>query len=155
MKKLFHILILVNHGLDDKQFYFKLKNMQIGLHFGKRKPRWNFFLEKHQTLTQRHGTTLKYALIGVVLQAVVLSPLLFWSLQNYSFFENNIPLSYNLRSYLESERNWIILLFAVCTMLTAVVNFFMFSRVLTRQALDYANVIELSPDEAVDQRHVS
>lgn len=129
--------------------------MQIGLHFGKRKPRWNFFLEKHQGLKQRHGATLKYALVGLALQAIVLSPLLYWSLQNYSFFANNIPLTYNLRDYLESERNWIILLFGVCTLLTGVVNFVLFSRVLTREALDYTNVIELSPDESADQRHVS
>lgn len=129
--------------------------MQIGLHFGKRKPRWNFFLEKHQSLTQRHGATLKYAFAGVLLQAIVLSPVIYWSLQNYSFFENNIPISYNLRSYLEAERNWILILFGICTILTGVVNFFLFSRVLTRQALDFANVIELSPDEAADQRHVS
>ncbi|AZZ35806.1 hypothetical protein CIK05_02985 [Bdellovibrio sp. qaytius] len=129
--------------------------MQIGLHFGKRKPRWNFFLEKHQGLKQRHGATLKYALIGLALQAIVLSPLLYWSLQNYSFFENNIPLSYNLRTYLESERHWIMLLFGACTLMTGVVNFVLFSRVLTREALEYANVIELSPDEAADQRHVS
>ncbi len=129
--------------------------MQIGLHFGKRKPRWNFFLEKHQSLKHRHGATLKYALIGLALQAIVLSPLLYWSLQNYSFFENNIPLSYNLRTYLESERNWIVLLFGVCTVMTGVVNFVLFSRVLTREALEYANVIELSPDEAAGQRHVS
>lgn len=129
--------------------------MQIGLHFGKRKPRWNFFLEKHQSLKHRHGATLKYALIGLTLQAIVLSPLLYWSLQNYSFFENNIPLSYNLRTYLESERNWIVLLFGFCTIMTGVVNFVLFSRVLTREALEYANVIELSPDEAAGQRHVS
>lgn len=129
--------------------------MQIGLHFGKRKPRWNFFLEKHQSLTKRHGPTLKYAFIGVLLQALVLSPVLYWSLQNYSFFEKNIPLSYNLRSYLESERSWILLLFGICTLITGIVNFFLFSRVLTRQALDFANVIEISPDEAADQRHVS
>ncbi len=129
--------------------------MQIGLHFGKRKPRWNFFLEKHQSLKQRHGATLKYALVGLALQAIVLSPLLYWSLQNYTFFENNIPLSYNLRTYLESERNWIILLFGVCTVMTGIVNFILFSRVLTREALDYANVIELSPDESAGQRHVS
>lgn len=129
--------------------------MQIGLHFGKRKPRWNFFLEKHQSLKHRHGATLKYALVGLALQAIVLSPLLYWSLQNYSFFENNIPLTYNLRTYLESERNWIVLLFGFCTIMTGVVNFVLFSRVLTREALEYANVIELSPDEAADQRHVS
>ena len=129
--------------------------MQIGLHFGKRKPRWNFFLEKHQSLTQRHGATVKYALISVALQAIVLSPLLYWSIENYSFFENNIPLTYNLRSYLESERNWIILLFGVSTLLGGAVNFVLFSRVLTRQTLNYANVIEISPDESVDQRHVS
>lgn len=129
--------------------------MQIGLHFGKRKPRWNFFLEKHQSLQQRHGATLKYALIGLVLQAIVLSPILYWSLQNYTFFENNIPLSYNLRNYLDSERNWILWLFGICTLMTGVVNFVLFSRVLTREALNYANVIELSPDEAADQRHAS
>lgn len=129
--------------------------MQIGLHFGKRKPRWNFFLEKHQSLKQRHGATIKYALVGLVLQAIVLSPLLYWSLQNYTFFENNIPLSYNLRTYLESERKWILLLFGISMLMTTVVNFMMFSRVLTREALDYANVIEISPDEAADQRHVS
>ena len=129
--------------------------MQIGLHFGKRKPRWNFFLEKHQSLTKRHGATLKYALVSALLQAIVLSPVIYWSLQNYAFFENNIPHSYNLRSYLEFERNWVLLLFGVCTVMTGVVNFFLFSRILTRQAIDYANVIELSPDEAADQRHVS
>lgn len=132
--------------------------MQIGLHFGKRKPRWNFFLEQHQNLTERHGATLKYALFGVFLQTLVLSPLLYWSIQNYSFFENNIPLTYNLRAYLESERNWIILLFAVCTVLTGVVNFFLFSRVLstpTVKAKAATNVIELSPGAAADQRHVS
>lgn len=129
--------------------------MQIGLHFGKRKPRWNFFLEKHQTLTERHGATLKYALVGAFLQALVLSPLLFWSLQNYNFFENNIPLSYNLRVYLETERNWLILLFVVCTVLTAIVNFFLFTRMLTKQSINFANVIELSPDEAADQRRAS
>lgn len=129
--------------------------MQIGLHFGKRKPRWNFFLEKHQSLTQRHGTNVKYALISVALQALVLSPLIYWSLQNYNFFEDNIPLTYNLRAYLESERNWILLLFGVSLVLSGIVNFFLFSRVFMQQALSFANVIELSPDEAADQRHVS
>ena len=129
--------------------------MQLGLHFGKRKPRWNFFLQKHQDLKQRHGATLKFALVSLVLQAILLSPLLYWSLQNYTFFENNIPLSYNLRTYLESERNWILLLFGICLTMTGIVNFVLFSRALAREALNYANVIELSPGEAADQRHVS
>lgn len=136
-------------------FHLNSKDMQIGLHFGKRKHHWNFFLEKHQSLTQRHGAALKYTFISVILQAIALSPLLYWSIQNYGFFENNIPLTYNLRSYLESERNWIILLFGVCTVLGGAVNFFLFSRALGRETLPPANVIELSPGGAADQRHVS
>lgn len=129
--------------------------MQIGLHFGKRKPRWNFFLEKHQSLRHRHGTTVRYALAGLLLQAIVLSPIIFWTMQNYTFFEKNVPLSYNLRSYLQNERSWINLLFGISILMTGVVNFFLFSRIINRKTSDYSNVIELSPDEAADQRHVS
>lgn len=129
--------------------------MQIGSHFGKRKPRWNFFLEKQQILKQRHGASLRFALWGLLLHGVALSPLLYWSMQNYNFFVENIPLSYNLRGYLESEKNWIVFLFCFCIGLAAIVNFVLFSRALTRQALDYSNVIELSPDESVNQRRVS
>lgn len=129
--------------------------MQIGQHFGKRKPRWNFFLAKHQSLKDRHGTTIRFALISMGLQTLALSPLLYWSLQNYTFFANNIPQSYNLREHLEIERNWVVFLFFFCIALTSVINFVLFSRVHGRKIIRFSNVIELSPGEAADQRRVS
>lgn len=129
--------------------------MQLGSHFGKRKPRWNFFLAQHQSLKERYSITLKYVFYSLLLQIVILSPLIYWSVQNYDFFTKLVPPSQSLYTYLESERNWIFLIFFASIALTAVTNFFIFSSLLTRQTLELANAIETSPDEVVYQRHVS
>lgn len=145
----------MNHRLDDNKFCIKLDKMQIGQHFGKRKPRWNFFSAKQVSLKERHGTTLRLVLIGMALQALVLCPLLYWCLQNYNFFEVNIPRSYNLREHLEIEKTWIIFLYFFCISLTSVVNFILFSRAQRRQFISFSNVVELLPGEAADQRRAS
>lgn len=124
--------------------------MQLGSHFGKRKPRWNFFLERQHLIKQRYGQMLRFALTGLILQALISLPLLYWSLQNYNFFENNIPASYNLKAYLTSEKNWVVFLYFFSLVLTAAVNFSLFGKAFSKP-----NGRVILPDEAEDQRHAS
>lgn len=129
--------------------------MQIGLHFGKRKPRWNFFLEKHLSLKETHGTLLRLALMSMGIHAIILSPILYWSFQNYHFFETNIPMSYNLRHFLQAEKMWIVFLYGLSVLMAGAVNFFLFSRLTVKKHFSARREIALSPGEAADRRHAS
>ncbi len=124
--------------------------MLIGQHFGKRKPRWNFFNSTLIFLLSHQNFRIKITLITAVIQMVLLSPIVYWSLQNYIFIEKNIPYQYRIHSYIESEKNWIILLYILSIICTAVLNYYIVA-MIARSTIDY----KTSLDAAEDQRPAS
>ena len=124
--------------------------MLIGQHFGKRKPRWNFFNDQLKSIIHRHNLRIKITLFAALIQALILSPIIYWSLQNYIFITKNIPYHYRIHSYIESEKNWIIILYIVCLILSTIFNYYI-TGLITQTAIDYRTLL----DEAEDQHHAS
>ena len=98
--------------------------MQFGHHFGKRKPRWNIFHEQTRLYFQSiENTVLKSSMILSTLQMIVILPLLYWTLENYSLFEQFIPLKTHLKENIIAEKNWIIFLFCASYALSLFLNY--------------------------------
>lgn len=137
--------------------------MQLGHHFGKRKPSWNLFHERSRLYFQSlDNTILKFSFLVSTVQFVVLTPLLFWTLENYSLFEKLIPVKTHLQENIHSEKNWILFLFAVSYVLSVGMNFqcvkFIFRKKdLEQKSMNSLNLIDqtFSTDEAVVQRRAS
>lgn len=97
--------------------------MKIGHHFGKRKPRWNFFTDHYQSLVDSSsGLVLKIFAASVAVQIVFLLPALYWIFQNYSIIQSLMPVSFNLTENIEFEKKWIVFLALVSTVLSSLVN---------------------------------
>lgn len=143
--------------------------MIIGSHFGKHKPDWNFFLEKQRLLKDKYGLTIKFAFINFIVQAVLLFPILYWSLQNYAFFEQHVPAMYKLKYYITNEKMWIVFLYIVTLFTSSLVNFSLLLRALNHSFLNQQKLFEQStqlhilqssesapsPDATADQHHAS
>lgn len=98
--------------------------MQLGHHFGKRKPSWNLFHERSRLYFQSiDNSILKFSFLISTIQFIVLIPLLFWTLENYSLFEQLIPLKTHLKENILSEKNWILFLFGISYILSLFMNF--------------------------------
>jgi hypothetical protein len=98
--------------------------MQFGHHFGKRKPRWNIFHEQTRLYFQSiENTVLKSSVILSTLQMIVVLPLLYWTIENYSLFEQFIPLKTHLKENIIAEKNWIIFLFCASYALSLFLNY--------------------------------
>lgn len=135
------------------RFRHILKAMQLGSHFGKRKPRWNFFNDRQRAFNQKYGMTIRLAFVSLSVQALIFLPVIYWSIQNYNFFEDNVPAAYNLKTYLSAEKSWIIFLYFVSLIFTGLVNFGLFTKALRHTI--HVNDHEILPDGSDDQRHVS
>lgn len=98
--------------------------MQLGHHFGKRKPSWNLFHERSRLyFYSLDNTILKYSFIVSTLQFLILMPLLFWTLENYSLFEYVMPLKTHLKENILAEKKWILFLFGASYLLSLFINF--------------------------------
>ena len=98
--------------------------MQLGRHFGKRKPRWNVFHEQTRTyFLSLENTILKLSLFLSCIQFLMLVPVLYWTLENYSIFERLIPLKTHLKENMTAEKSWIIFLFSTTFIISISLNY--------------------------------
>ncbi len=132
--------------------------MKIGHHFGKRKPRWNFFTDQYQSLVDSSsGLILKIFAVSVVAQIVFLLPALYWIFQNYSIIQTLMPTSFNLNENIEFEKKWIVFLALVSTVATSLVNAYLWLYVYKMNSKSYGIIRDPveSHAEAVDQHLAS
>ena len=120
--------------------------MHIGLHFGKRKPVWKGRAgTSWKTLLDTSEDAFRYALVLTLIQIVVLSPILYWTLENYSFFISNSPKKSPLRMHFENEQFWIVGLFFLMTILSFLANSFYIKNIISK----------LSPNEPSEYLRIS
>ena len=137
--------------------------MQLGHHFGKRKPSWNLFHERSRRYFQSiDNSILKFSFLISTIQFIVLIPLLFWTMENYSLFEHLIPLKTHLKENILSEKNWILFLFGMSYILSIFMNFQALKFILHRKDIEFQkmnshNFIDhtFSIDEVAVQRRAS
>jgi hypothetical protein len=137
--------------------------MQLGHHFGKRKPSWNLFHERSRLYFQSiDNSILKFSFLISTIQFIVLIPLLFWTLENYSLFEQLIPLKTHLKENILSEKNWILFLFGISYILSLFMNFQTLKFILHKKDTEFQkmkshNFIDhtFSVDEVAVQRRAS
>jgi hypothetical protein len=137
--------------------------MQLGHHFGKRKPSWNMFHERTRLYFQSlDNTILKFSFLISTIQFVVLMPLLFWTLENYTLFEHIIPINTNLKDNIDSEKKWILFLFGLSYIISVFINFQTLKIILQKKETEMqkTNSVDFidrtfSSDAAADQRHAS
>lgn len=129
--------------------------MQLGLHFGKRKPRWNFFIHQQRNFRQRYQLAIKFVCLTVIMQMIVLAPLAYWSIQNYNFFEKNLP--YSLAHYVNTEKTWLVILFIITVLLTGFINFKFYAKVFddSKPQKDTTNDNVILPSGAANRYHAS
>ncbi|MFN3696283.1 MAG: hypothetical protein ACK4VO_02485 [Pseudobdellovibrio sp.] len=127
---------------------------QQGSHFGKNKPDWHMTSIPFEMFRAKYGSKIRLLILGLFTQAIILFPIVYWSLQNYTFFENNIPAQYNLKNYINTEKNWIIILYTCSVVFSAFFNLYISSRT-KRNSIPNTIDVETSLGEAVDQRHAS
>lgn len=124
--------------------------MQLGHHFGKRKPRWNAFHEQFRIYFQSlENTILKSSLIMSIVQFLILAPLLYWTLENYSLFEQFIPNKTHLKENILGEKHWILFLFAASFALSVFTNY-QFIKILIAKIKG-----DLFERQASEQIHIS
>ncbi len=112
--------------------------MQLGHHFGKRKPSWNLFHERSRLYFQSiDNSILKFSFLTSTIQFIVLLPLLFWTLENYSLFENLIPIKTHLKENILSEKNWILFLFCMSYILSLFMNFQALKFILHKKDIEF------------------
>lgn len=128
--------------------------MQIGSHFGKRKPRWDFF-STHATpyLEMIQFKIIKYALLSTSVQMIVFFPIVYWTMENYDLFLQLIPVSTKLTENLQDEKKWILFLYFSSGIAMTVVNIFFYSRILQKSETNLD--MNASSVEALDQRRAS
>ncbi len=135
--------------------------MQLGHHFGKRKPSWNLFHERTRLYFQSlDNTILKFSFLISTVQFIVLMPLLFWTLENYTLFEHIIPLKTHLKENIVSEKNWILFLFGASYFLSLFMNFNCLKFILQKKeiemqkisSVDFIDRTFLSDEVAVQRR---
>ncbi len=138
--------------------------MHIGLHFGKRKPRWTQDYSQHwRTALDSSRESLTYSLIITGIQALILSPILYWTLENYDYFLSNSLRNSPLKIHFENEKVWITGLFIVMFCLSFVANAFFIQNLINKlnpkMPNEYLKVSDsdesASPDVADDQHHAS
>jgi hypothetical protein len=138
--------------------------MHIGLHFGKRKPRWNQdYRQQWRSAFDSSRESLAYSLTMTVVQAIILSPILYWSTENYDYLISNSLRSSPLRIHFENEKVWIIGLFLIMFSLSFVANTFFVQNLINKlnpkRPNEYLKVSDLDgsvlPGEADDQHRAS
>lgn len=132
-------------------------HMKIGHHFGKRKPRWNFFTDQYQSLVDNSSTLIfKVFAVSIFAQIVFLLPALYWIFQNYSIIQTLMPASFNMNENIEFEKKWIVFLALASTFATSLVNAYLWLYVYKINSKSYPVIRDhvVSHDEAVD-RHLA
>jgi hypothetical protein len=137
--------------------------MQLGHHFGKRKPSWNLFHERSRLYFQSlDNTILKFSFLISTIQFIILLPLLFWTLENYTLFEYVIPIKTQLKANIVSEKNWITFLFGLSYFLSLFINFQALKFVLLKKEIELKKMSTVdfidrtfSSDEVAVQRRAS
>lgn len=137
--------------------------MQLGHHFGKRKPSWNLFHERSRLYFESiDNSILKFSFVISTLQFIVITPLLFWTLENYSLFENLIPIKTQLKENILSEKNWIIFLFFTSYILSLCMNFQSLKFIMYKKDIEFQKMKShdftdrtFSVDEVAVQRRAS
>jgi hypothetical protein len=137
--------------------------MQLGNHFGKRKPGWNIFNEKTRLYFQSiENSVLKVSLFSSTVQFLVLAPLLYWTMENYNLFSDIIPIQMHLKEYLDAERKWILSLFLFTYLISIFLNYQILkmislkihkSIILTRDTVDKNTNDHIFLIDEVDVRH--
>jgi len=128
--------------------------MHQGSHFGKNKPDWQMTHAPVQSFNLKYSLKVKLLFLGLITQGLILFPIIYWSIQNYIFFENNIPASYNLKGYINTEKQWVLFLYGISVIFSACFNLYLVSKVNQKSEYQTSD-LEISPVEAVDQRRVS
>lgn len=131
--------------------------MKIGHHFGKRKPRWNFFTDQYHSLVDSSSSIIfKIFLISVGVQILFFLPALYWIFQNYSIIQNLLPSSFDMAENLEFEKKWIVFLIFTSAIFASVVNAFLWLYVYqaSQSKLSFNRDLAVSRDEA-DDRHLA
>ncbi len=104
--------------------------MKIGHHFGKRKPRWNFFTDQYQTIVDSSfGPLAKVFAASVAAQIIFLLPVLYWIFQNYSIIQTLMPTTFNMNENIEFEKKWILFLVISSAVVTSLLNAFLWLHV--------------------------
>lgn len=135
--------------------------MHQGTHFGKNKPDWQLTHAPVHSFNLKYSLNLKLLFWGIVTQSCILLPIVYWSLQNYTFFENNIPTSYNLKNYINTEKQWIIFLYIVSVLFSAGFNLYLITKTKkqSKKSFQYyqsnSSDHETLPDATADRRHAS
>lgn len=137
---------------------YRIVTMKIGHHFGKRKPRWDFFTDKYQSLVDSSSNLIvKLLVASIVVQLIFFLPVLYWIFQNYNIIQSLVPVRLNIAENLEFEKKWIIFLVLTSVVMASCWNAFLwiyvYNRALRTAAL--TNDLTLSHDEVVDQRLAS
>ena len=144
--------------------------MQIGHHFGKRKPKWNFFIDRYQSLIDRsYFTIVKYFVASVGLQTLFFVPALYWIFQNYSIIQAHLPMSFEMHENLEFEKKWIVFLVLSSIVFASVLNAYLWlylykmasaknwrnAEPVENSDISKVNDLNESPDAAGDRRLAS
>lgn len=136
--------------------------MHMGSHFGKRKPGWNLFNERALIYFESiESSIFKLALLSAVIQFIFLSPLLFWTIENYNFFLKYVPVKTDLKENFVSEKNWIVFLYIFGFISTTVINYLFTKRIIQKYKNIAAanrlqtNLNDTSSVEVADQHHAA
>lgn len=121
-----------------------------------------FFTKDRLYFQSIDNSILKFSLLISTIQFIVLIPLLFWTLENYSLFEHLIPLKTHLKENILSEKNWIVFLFGMSYILSLFMNFQALKFILHKKDIEFQkmkshNFIDhtFSVDEVAVQRRAS
>ncbi len=133
-------------------------HMKIGHHFGKRKPRWNFFTDQYQNLVDSSSNLIvKLLLSSIVIQLLFFVPVIYWIFQNYNIIQTLVPARFNMSENLDFEKKWIVFLVLSSAVVASVWNaylwLYVYKNIMTKQR--YTNDLISLPDEADDQRLAS
>lgn len=132
--------------------------MQIGNHFGKRKPSWNFFTEQyHHLLDSTSNLIVKLLLVSMAVQLLFFAPIVYWIFQNYNLIQTLVPTQFNMQENFDFEKKWIVFLIVTCVAATSLWNAFLWLYVFRKNVSRRPefNDPSLSPGEPADQRLAS
>lgn len=132
--------------------------MKLGHHFGKRKPRWNFFTDQYQSLVDSSSfIVLKLLAASFVLQILFFLPTLYWIFQNYDIIQTHLPAHFNMTENIEFEKKWIVFLVLISTAMASLWNAFLWLFVyrFSRERGQFNRDSAGSHDEAADQHLAS
>jgi hypothetical protein len=131
--------------------------MLIGNHFGKRKPQWNFFIKSYESFKYSSAASLvKLLSLGLIIQTLLFSPIIYWIYQNYAIIESRLPANLNLEENIQFEKKWIIFLFFGMSLLQSFWNYYIWKNLIKNDRNDFQQPLSplksVSLDE-VDYQH--